>query len=94
MKGAAMRDPGIDGRFDVVIVGAGIAGAALAAALAPTGLDILLLEAAALPEALPPIARGIGAVDPRVSALSLASVRLLQDAGAWQLLPAGVASLY
>jgi len=35
----------------VVIVGAGIAGSALAAALAPAGLEILLLEAGVLPEA-------------------------------------------
>jgi hypothetical protein len=82
------------GRYDVVIVGAGIAGSALAAALAPAGLEILLLEAGALPEALPPVARTIAAVDPRVSALGIASVRLLQEVGAWQRLPDGVASPY
>lgn len=84
----------IGGRVEIAIVGAGIAGCALAAALAPTGLDILLLEGAELPAAPPPHAHAIDAVDPRVSALSVASTRLLQEVGAWQLLPAGVASPY
>ena len=94
MKTAGGKGRGMGGRYDVVIVGAGIAGSALAAALAPAGLEILLLEAGALPEALPPVARTIAAVDPRVSALGIASVRLLQEVGAWQRLPDGVASPY
>ena len=36
-------------RFDVVIVGAGMAGASLAAELAPTGARVLLLEAESAP---------------------------------------------
>jgi len=94
MTTAGTTGSGMGGRYDVVIVGAGIAGSALAAALAPAGLEILLLEAGALPEGLPPVARTIVDVDPRVSALSTASVRLLQDVGAWQRLPQGVASPY
>ena len=94
MKMAEGMGRAMGGRYDVVIVGAGIAGSALAAALAPAGLEILLLEAGALPAALPPLARTIEAVDPRVSALGTAAVRLLQDVGAWQRLPQGVASPY
>jgi len=91
---ASGTERAMGGRYDVVIVGAGIAGSALAAALAPAGLGILLLEAGPLPVALPPVATAIDAVDARVSALSTASVRLLQESGAWQRLAPGVASPY
>jgi len=85
--------PAFARRYDVVIVGAGIAGAALACQLAPGGLSILLLEAGPAPP-LPPIATAVSEVDARVSALSIASVRLLRETGAWAELPAGVASPY
>jgi 2-polyprenylphenol 6-hydroxylase len=80
-------------RYDVVIVGAGIAGAALACRLAPGGLSILVLEAGS-PPPLPPVATSVGEVDARVSALSIASVRLLRETAAWGELPDGVASPY
>lgn len=71
---------------DLVIVGAGMVGLALALALAPSGKRICLLEQrpgsvadwldqlCALPEQQ---------YDPRVSALNLASVKLLDQLGAW-----------
>jgi 2-octaprenylphenol hydroxylase len=66
--------------YPVVIVGAGMVGAALACALADEGIESLVLEAGVLntaadwPE---------DEVDPRVSALSLASQNLLAHLGAW-----------
>ncbi|MBP8924827.1 MAG: FAD-dependent monooxygenase [Pseudomonadales bacterium] len=80
--------------YDVVIVGGGIAGCALAAALAPLGHEILLVEAATLASALPPIAASISDVDARVSALSVASTGLLREVGAWALIPPHAQSPY
>jgi 2-octaprenylphenol hydroxylase len=74
-------------RCDVAIVGAGIAGSALAALLGRLGLEVLLLDGAATPAALPVLATDIAAVDPRVSALSPASRRLLAEIGAWESIP-------
>ncbi|MEO3865696.1 FAD-dependent monooxygenase [Rheinheimera fenheensis] len=61
---------------DITIVGAGSAGLTLALLLAPSGLNIMLLEQGAAPEPR-------SADYQRVSALNLASVRLLQTLGAW-----------
>ncbi|MDR6228472.1 2-octaprenylphenol hydroxylase [Pseudomonas sp. SORGH_AS199] len=65
---------------DLVIVGAGMVGSALALALADSGLSVVLLDrgpltAGAVESDLP--------FEPRVSALSLASQRILQRLGAW-----------
>ncbi len=64
---------------DLVIVGAGMVGSALALALADSGLSVLLdrgpLTPGAVESDLP--------FEPRVSALSLASQRILQRLGAW-----------
>lgn len=63
---------------DVAIIGGGMVGALAAALLAPAGLRIRVIEARA------PAAFESGqAFDLRVSAISAASVRLLQQAGAW-----------
>jgi 2-octaprenylphenol hydroxylase len=78
---------------DVAIAGAGIAGAALAATLAPRGLDIVLLDGAPLP-APPPVPVGIESVDPRVSALNAASRALLEGCGAWARIPATARCAY
>ena len=63
---------------DIAIIGGGMVGALAAALLAPTGLQIRLVEAKAptpfAPEQAP---------DLRVSSLSATSVRLLQQANAW-----------
>ncbi|WP_314927830.1 FAD-dependent 2-octaprenylphenol hydroxylase [Aeromonas piscicola] len=62
---------------DVVIVGGGMVGLGLAAALKQSGLKLAIVEGQ-----LPDPALG-DAPDNRVSALSLASQRILQQVGAW-----------
>ncbi|MFN2167042.1 MAG: UbiH/UbiF/VisC/COQ6 family ubiquinone biosynthesis hydroxylase [Anaerolineae bacterium] len=68
----------------MVIVGAGIAGSALALALADTGLDVALVEARPLQRTALPAARDIGSFDQRVSALTPGSVNFLETLGAWE----------
>ena len=69
--------------FNVVIVGAGIAGSALAAALTGRGLSIALIEARP-PAADPlPTLRDLHAFDARVSALTPRSRQFLDHVGAW-----------
>lgn len=74
---------------DVVINGAGMVGTALAVLLAQAGLQVVILEAReASPEQLLeqlPVALQSG-FDPRVSALTLASQAVLEQAGAWPLM--------
>ena len=69
----------MEGRFDLVIVGGGMVGAAMALSLADTQLSIALLE-----RALPESFSADQPMDLRVSALSPASIDLLDDLGAWQ----------
>lgn len=70
---------------DVVVVGAGIAGLAMAAALARLDIDIVILEGGPCPEPLPDQRdRGVNDWDRRVSALTPASQRFLEHIGAWQ----------
>lgn len=69
--------------FDLIIVGAGVVGAALAAALCDTGLRIAVLDAREPPR-FDPHAEW----DLRVFALSPASRNLLDSLGVWQTLPA------
>ena len=66
--------------FPVVIVGAGMVGAALACALHDIGINSLVLEAGTLNQQAN---WSPDDVDPRVSALSLASQNLLTHIGAW-----------
>ncbi len=61
---------------DIAIVGAGLVGASLAAALAPSGLTVALIEPR--PPAPPP-----ANWDSRVYAVSPGSAAFLADAGAW-----------
>ncbi|WP_177410613.1 2-octaprenyl-3-methyl-6-methoxy-1,4-benzoquinol hydroxylase [Pseudomonas sp. SDI] len=67
-------------RADLLIVGAGMVGSALALALQHSGLEILLLDGSPLTvkpfDAQAPF-------EPRVSALSAASQRILERLGAW-----------
>lgn len=65
--------------FDVVIVGGGLVGSALACALGDSTLRVALIEHAA-----PAPASLHGDYDLRVSALTLASRALLQSLGAWR----------
>ena len=61
-----------DNRFDLLVVGGGMVGAAVACACAGRGLTIGLIEARAPQREWP-----AGEVDLRVSALSRASQRIL-----------------
>ena len=71
--------------FDIAIIGAGIAGLALANALDNSGLRVIVLEAAGFPASPPPTdAEGIDSFDARVSALTLGNIRYLQQLGVWQ----------
>ncbi|MDK8264058.1 2-octaprenyl-3-methyl-6-methoxy-1,4-benzoquinol hydroxylase [Pseudomonas oryzihabitans] len=65
---------------DLVIVGAGMVGSALALALADSGLSVVLLDRGPL---TPGVVESDLPFEPRVSALSLASQRILQRLGAW-----------
>ena len=65
---------------DLVIVGAGMVGSALALALADSGLSVVLLDRGPLK---PGAVEADLPFEPRVSALSLASQRILQRLGAW-----------
>ena len=65
---------------DLIIVGAGMVGSALALALKDSGLNILLLDSGSL--TLKPFDPQ-SAFEPRVSALSMASQRILERVGAW-----------
>lgn len=66
---------------DVAIVGGGLVGASLAVALAPLGLDVVLIEAA--PQTIPP-----RRWDERCIGLNAASVRIFQSLGVWdEMLP-------
>jgi 2-octaprenylphenol hydroxylase len=69
--------------LDVAIVGGGMAGAALAAALCGQGLSIALIEARELRPPQLPAARDVDSFDPRVSALNPQSRALLTELGAW-----------
>ena len=70
----------MDMRADLLIVGAGMVGSALALALQGSGLEVLLIDGSPLnvkpfdPQA---------PFEPRVSALSAASQRILERLGAW-----------
>jgi 3-demethoxyubiquinol 3-hydroxylase len=66
-------------QFDIVIVGGGMVGGALACALAPLGLTIAVVE-----KALPQQYQSTQPMDLRVSAISVASEQLLERVGAWQ----------
>ena len=74
--------------FDVVIVGAGIAGASLAVALSGAGLSIALVEAQALDAQKLPLACDVHNFDPRVSALTPRSRAFLEKLGAWEAIAA------
>ena len=67
-------------RADLLIVGAGMVGSALALALHHSGLEILLLDGG--PMSVKPFDAN-APFDPRVSALSGASQRILERLGAW-----------
>ncbi|SFP38640.1 2-octaprenyl-3-methyl-6-methoxy-1,4-benzoquinol hydroxylase [Pseudomonas borbori] len=65
---------------DLIIVGAGMVGSALALALQEQGLDILLIDGGSL--SVTPFDPA-APFEPRVSALSIASQRVLERLGVW-----------
>ncbi|MCW4152033.1 UbiH/UbiF/VisC/COQ6 family ubiquinone biosynthesis hydroxylase [Halomonas sp. 18H] len=67
---------------EVIIVGAGMVGATLACLLGQAGVDVTLMDAREGP--VDAEAAGRGAADPRVSALTPVSQRLLEGLGIWQ----------
>ena len=67
--------------FEVIVVGGGVVGAALAALLGRAGVAVALLDARPRPLAGDEVGRGQPAM--RVSALTPVSQRLLQGLGAW-----------
>ncbi|BCG63219.1 MAG: 2-octaprenyl-3-methyl-6-methoxy-1,4-benzoquinol hydroxylase [Methyloprofundus sp.] len=65
-------------QFDVLIVGGGMVGAAVACALGDSNLKVALVE-----QAMPEVFAAEQAHDLRVSALSIASQQILATVGAW-----------
>lgn len=65
-------------QFDITVIGGGMVGSALALGMAKQGKSVALVETTA-PEAF----SAEQAMDNRVSAISHASVKLLQELGAW-----------
>ncbi|MCQ4268431.1 2-octaprenyl-3-methyl-6-methoxy-1,4-benzoquinol hydroxylase [Pseudomonas sp. FIP_A4] len=76
---------------DLIIVGAGMVGSTLALALQGSGLKVAIADAG--PLTLAPF-DAQGAFEPRVSALSAASQRILERVGAWSGIAARRASPY
>lgn len=76
---------------DLIIVGAGMVGSALALALEHSGLDILVVDGG--PLSIKPFAAD-APFEPRVSALSAASQRILERLGVWPGIAARRASAY
>ena len=74
--------------FDIAIIGAGIAGTALAASLSGKGLSIVLVEAQPLVSPNLPAGFDLQQFDPRVSALTPRSRKFLQQLGAWEAIAA------
>lgn len=77
-------------RFDVIIAGGGMVGAALAASLGQQGKSVCVLEAA--PE--PPRILADDPMRPRVVALNYSSQRLLNNLGVWHQLLAWRGTAY
>jgi 2-octaprenylphenol hydroxylase len=70
--------------YDLIIVGAGLAGAALAAGAAKLDLRIALIEANTIRTGWPQVEPGLHNYDARVSALTLASQQLLESLEVWE----------
>ncbi len=69
--------------YDVIIVGAGMAGAALACALSRSSLSIALVDNGAVCSDAPAKSTSFADLDPRVVALTEASQQFLQDLDVW-----------
>lgn len=69
--------------YDLIIVGAGLAGAALALAVADLPLKVALVEAQPVREGWPPLEDSVFDYDARVSALTEVSREFLEGLGVW-----------
>ncbi|NRA41247.1 MAG: UbiH/UbiF/VisC/COQ6 family ubiquinone biosynthesis hydroxylase, partial [Pseudomonadales bacterium] len=69
--------------YDIVIIGAGIAGSALACKLDGSALKVLLIEAGNATAVSLAASDSVDDFDPRVSALTQASQAFLQNIGVW-----------
>ncbi|MDH5480029.1 MAG: UbiH/UbiF family hydroxylase [Nitrosomonas sp.] len=67
-------------KFDIVVIGGGLVGASLVAALQDSGLRIALIET----REPPPLSKGDSSWDSRVYAISPGSASFLQSCGVWQ----------
>ncbi len=65
--------------FDVVIIGGGLVGASLAAALKPSGLSVALVEGQAMPTSA-----SVAGWDSRIYAVTPGNAAFLSACGAWQ----------
>jgi 2-octaprenylphenol hydroxylase len=72
--------------FDLVIVGSGIAGSALAVALAGTDLRVAIVEAQNISAGWPEQTDSVTGFDLRVSALTAASQAFLTELGVWSMI--------
>jgi len=73
-----------DAEFDVLIVGAGMAGATLALALSGNNLRLGLIEAKPIDSAVIELGvAGLEGYDARVSAITPASQALFESLGVW-----------
>ena len=68
---------------DVIVVGAGLVGAATALTLAEAGLQVALVE-----RTVPPPLPADDSWDPRIYAVTPGNVRFLRHLGVWDALPA------
>jgi 2-octaprenylphenol hydroxylase len=77
--------------FDILVVGGGMIGSALALGLSRQGWQVGLVEGAPAESLVSPAgpANSVDDFEPRVSAISLASQRLLEQLGAWPKVQAG-----
>ncbi|CDF98968.1 Putative=2-octaprenyl-3-methyl-6-methoxy-1,4-benzoquinol hydroxylase [Avibacterium paragallinarum JF4211] len=74
-----IKEGKMENQKDIIIVGGGMVGAACAVGLGQLGLNVHLIEASPLPQF-----HAHSPYDLRISAISLASVQLLQQLQSWQ----------